>query len=369
MRERKGRFDYFLMATVTLLIFWGVIILVSISFPLSQERFGHPGFYLLRHLLGLSFGFLLGLAALKTPLSLIKKRTPIFLLVNLFLMLLVFTPKIGITLGGATRWINLGIISFQPSEFLKLTFILYLAAWLEARTEKTKKTAPPAYITAAAFFLILCLLGLFLIFQPDISTLAVIIFTSTLMYFSAGPPFRYFLMIFLAEIGALIGLMKTASYRFQRLLVFLKPEIDPMGLSYQAKQALMTIGAGGIWGVGLGTSIQKFFLPQPMTDSVFAVFSEEAGLVGGLTLIILFLLFAWKGYRVAQKSKNKFYKLTAVGITSWIVLQAFVNIGAMAGMLPLTGIPLPFISYGGTALAAELTGIGILLNISRQINV
>ncbi len=363
--------DYFLALIIGILILLGIVVLVSVSFPISQEKFGSPTFYLFRHLLvGLAPGILLGFLAFRVSLSLLKKWTPIFLLANLFLMILVFVPKIGFTLGGASRWINLGIVSFQPSEFLKLTFILYLAAWLSARTENPlfahRKKMIAASATTTAFFVILGIIGLLLTLQPDISTLAVIVISATFMYFSAGYPLKYVFMIVLVELGALIVLIKTASYRFERLLVFLKPELDPMGLSYQIKQALMTIGSGGLLGVGLGMSTQKFFLPQPMADSIFAVFAQETGFLGSLILIVLFLLFAWRSYAIAKKTQNKFYKLTVVGISSWITLQAFVNIGAMVGILPLTGIPLPFVSYGGTALVTELTAAGILLNISKN---
>lgn len=358
--------DYVLALVVGFLLLLGIVILVSVSFPLSQEKFNSPTFYLFHHLLvGMIPGLILGLLAFKIPLSRLKKWAPIFLLVSLFFMVLVFVPKIGMSLGGAARWINLGMVSFQPSELLKLTFILYLAAWFAARTERKKMVA--ASTTATAFFVVLGIVSLLLILQPDISTLGIIVVSSTLMYFSAGHSLKYVLMLVLIELGGLISLIKMSSYRFERLLVFLKPELDPMGMSYQIKQALITVGSGGILGIGLGMSLQKFLLPQPMADSIFAVFSEETGFMGGLILIILFLIFAWRGYTIAKKSQDKFYKLTAVGISSWITLQAFVNIGAMVGILPLTGIPLPFISYGGTALVVELAGVGILLNISKNI--
>ncbi len=160
---------------------------------------------------------------------------------------------------------------------------------------------------------------------------------------------------------------QLAPYRVNRLLVFFNPGIDPMGIGYQLKQSLIAVGSGGITGVGLGMSIQKLgFLPQPISDSIFAVFSEEAGFVGSLFLIFLFLIFLWRGLKIAKETGNRFCQLTALGITSWIVIQAFVNIGAMIGILPLTGIPLPFIGYGGSALVTTLIGAGILLNISKN---
>jgi len=167
----------------------------------------------------------------------------------------------------------------------------------------------------------------------------------------------------------LFSLIKLAPYRAARLLVFLKPETDPMGMGYQIKQALIAIGSGGIFGLGLGTSGQRLgFLPQSMADSIFAIMAEETGFVGGLILIALFLVFLWRGFKIGKSSQNKFSQLLAVGISSWIVIQAFINIGSMVGILPLTGIPLPFISYGGSALVSELIGVGILLNISKNKN-
>lgn len=167
----------------------------------------------------------------------------------------------------------------------------------------------------------------------------------------------------------MLTLIKLAPYRAARLLVFLKPEIDPMGIGYQIKQALIAVGSGGISGLGLGMSQQRLgFLPQSISDSIFAILAEETGFIGCLILIFLFLIFLWRGFEIAKVSQNKFSQLAALGITSWITLQALTNIGSMIGILPLTGIPLPFISYGGSALVSELAGVGILLNISKQIS-
>ena len=362
----KDKPDYILLSVVAILILLGIVILASVSATLSQEKFGSPTFYLFRHILvGLVPGILLGFLAFKIPLSFLKKWTPALFLINLFLMVLVFIPKIGITLGGSSRWINLGITSFQPSELLKITFILYLAFWLSAKTEKTKDSKFPTLI---AFLVIIGLVSLLLIFQPDISTLGIIVGCAILMYFLAGTPFKHSLLILATSLAGLAVLIRIAPYRLDRFLVFIKPDIDPMGISYQIKQALIVVGSGGILGTGLGTSILRFrFLPQSMSDSIFAIFSEEAGFIGGLILISLFLIFAWRGFAIAKKIQNKFYRLTALGITSWIVLQTFINIGSMVGILPLTGIPLPFISYGGSAIVAELIGVGILLNISKNL--
>jgi len=357
--------DYFLISTVAILILLGVLILASVSAALSQEKFGSPTFYLFRHFIfGLVPGLILGFAAYKIPLDLLKKLAPFLLLASLILMVLVFVPVIGLNLGGASSWINLGITSFQPSELLKLTFILYLAAWLSVRMEKSKKETSATLIAFAAILLVITLL---LIFQPDVGTLGILVLTGSLIYFLAGTPLKHAFLIFLAVLAGLAALLQTAPYRLNRLLAFIRPDIEPMGISYQIKQALIAIGSGGILGRGFYMSVQKFgFLPQPMADSIFACFSEETGFVGSLSLIILFLIFAWLGFSVAKNAKPGFPRLTALGITGWLTLQALINIGSMVGILPLTGIPLPFISYGGSALVVELIGIGLLLNISKN---
>jgi len=363
--EQKTHPDYILASVVGILIILGIIILASVSSAISYEKFGSPNFYLFHYLLyGLLPGILLGFIAYKISLESWKKWAPFLLLVNLFLMALVFFPKIGITLGGASRWINLGFASFQPSEFLKLTFILYLAVWLPSLMEKTKKNLSK---NLAAFLTVLGLIAVLLIFQPDISTLGIIAACGILTYFLSGAPSKYILAIVAGGLAILGVLIKIAPYRLERILVFLRPDIDPMGMSYQIKQALITVGSGGIWGKGLGMSLQKFgFLPQPMSDSIFAIFSEETGFIGSFVLIALFLILAWRALRIAKKTFNSFNRLACSGITSWLVIQALINIGAMVAILPLTGIPLPFISYGGSGVIAELVGVGILLNISKK---
>ncbi|MBI2626275.1 MAG: putative lipid II flippase FtsW [Candidatus Nealsonbacteria bacterium] len=367
MKDSKtGHPDYILASVVGILILLGVVILTSVSTVISQEKFGSPNFYLMRHLLyGILPGLILGYAAYRIPLEFWKKRAPILLLASLFLMILVFFPKIGINSGGASRWINLGITSFQPSELLKISFILYLAAWLPSLREKTKKNLSR---TLSAFLAIMGIIGLLLALQPNVSTLGIIITCGILMYFLTGMPAKHALGIITSIVAIFAVLVKIAPYRMERVLVFLNPNLDPMGKSYQLKQALIAIGSGGIFGKGLGMSIQKFgFLPEPMADSIFAVLSEETGLIGSLIIVSLFLIFAWRGLKIAKKSADSFQKLACAGIIFWITIQAFVNMGSTIGILPLTGIPLPFISYGGSAIAAELFGIGILLNISRHL--
>lgn len=364
MTKKYNKPDYILLGTVGFLVAAGILILSSISAPFSLEKFGNT-YYFLNHQIvyGLIPGLIFGFLAFKIKLSSIKKWAPFLLLANLLLMVMVFVPNIGLKIEGAARWISLGPISFQPSEFLKIAFILYLAAWLTGRTTVQKSFNQ----TLLAFFIILGLIALTLIFQPDISTLGVIFLVAILMYFTNNTPFWHSILMIFLGIVSLFALAKIAPYRAERLAVFFNPNIDPMGIGYQLKQSLIAVGSGGATGVGLGMGIQKLgSLPQPISDSIFAVFSEETGFVGASFLILLFLLFLWRGLKIAKEAQDRFCQLTALGITCWIIIQAFVNIGAMIGIVPLTGIPLPLISYGGTSLVATLTAIGILLNISKN---
>jgi cell division protein FtsW len=285
---------------------------------------------------------------------------------------MIFLPNFGVEIGGAQRWLKIGNISFQPSEFLKVTFFLYLASFLTSnfREKKSKifiKETKESWKKFISFLLILAVIAILLILQPDISTLGIIIFIALLMYFLGKAPIWH-ILVFLIIIGVLFsGLIKIAPYRIERILVFLNPEMDPLGAGYQIKQSLIAIGSGGVWGRGLGLSQQKLgFLPQSLSDSIFSIFAEETGFIGAIFLVFLFLFLFWRSLRIAKSAPDSFSQLLALGLGSHLIFQAFVNISALIGILPLTGIPLPFISYGGSALVTNLTEIGLLLNISKQ---
>jgi cell division protein FtsW len=366
--------DYILIVATAILIILGILILASVSTALSQKEFGSPYYFLTHQILfGVIPGLILATLAFRVSLNFLKKWAPFLLLMNLVLSAMVFLPKIGATFGGATRWLSLGKMTFQPSEFLKLTFVLYLAAWLASRTPQqgkfnARQSEKNFSQTLLAFLILIGFISGLLILQSDASTLGIIILVGILMYFSSGTPFWHVILITLIGIGGFISAIRLTPYRMKRLMVFLNPETDPLGTGYQIKQALIAVGSGGIFGLGLGMSRQKFgFLPHAMSDSIFAIFSEETGFLGAVILISLFLIFLWRGFKISKKTEDKFSQLTALGISFWIILQAFVNIGAMIGILPLSGIPLPFISYGGSALIAELIGVGILLNISKNV--
>jgi cell division protein FtsW len=362
------RISNVLIGSVLFLVVFGVIVLASASVSVSQVKFGSTYYYLNHQIIfALIPGILLAFLFSRINLALIKKWAPVFLLANLLVMTFVFLPYIGIKVGSSARWISLGMASFQPSETLKLGFILYLASWLEGRSKKkislpkTKKDLEENFI---AFLAILGLISMLLALQSDLGTLAVIFATGLLMYFFANTPFWHTIISGALVIIAILIFIVIVPYRLERVSVFLNPDEDPMGMGYQIKQSLIAIGSGKIFGLGFGMSQQKF-LPHPMSDSIFAVLAEETGFIGSVILISLFLIFLWCGFEIGKQSKNKFCSLAALGISSWILIQALVNISAMMGLIPLTGIPLPFISHGGTALITELVGIGILLNISK----
>lgn len=358
--KNKSRPNVMLLVTIGLLIMVGIMALVTASVPLSLKYAGNANYYLVHQLLwGLLPGLIFGFLAYKVPIPLLKKFSfPIFLIAYI-LMLLVFVPALNMSALGASRWIDLGFISFQPSDILKLATIIYLAAILT--NEKTKKKF-------ATFVAILALICVALLLQSDMGTLITIFCIAIIMFFCSKTKIKETLLIVSGTSIAFVAMILLAPYRLQRLMSFLNPQSDSLGSGYHISQALIAIGSGGVLGSGLGFSVQKFgFVPQSMSDSVFAIFAEETGFIGSVFLVILFLMFFFLSLNTAKKSGDEFSRLLSIGIGSWIIVQAVINMGAMTAILPLTGIPLPFISYGGSHLIVELVACGLLLNISAGI--
>ncbi|MEK7598529.1 MAG: putative lipid II flippase FtsW [Patescibacteria group bacterium] len=364
MKNQKEKADKILLFIIPALLVFGLVMIASAGVAYSKIRFGNSYFFFKRQLL---FGVIPGLVMLyigqKINYGFWKKIAFPLFFASVGLLVLVFIPGIGAKIYGASRWIQLGSISFQPSEMLKLSLIIYLAAWLESRGERVKDV----FEGLMPFMLILGLVSFLLIKQPDIGTLGVIILIAMSMFFVSGSRLSHIFAMGFAGILLLFMVIKTEAYRVSRLLVFLHPEIDPQGVGYQINQSLLALGSGGLFGVGLGHSLQKFnYLPEPVGDSIFAIIGEELGFVGALTLIILFVILAMRGLKIAKEAPDNFSRLLAIGIVSWIFFQAFINIAAISGIIPLTGIPLPLISYGGTSVVFLMFGVGILLNISKH---
>jgi len=285
-----------------------------------------------------------------------------FCIATILLTLAVFIPGIGMSHGGAYRWIDLGIISFQPSELLKIAFIIYMATWLsgmKGHIQDFKKGTIP-------FILLIAGIGIPLLLQPDTDTYLLIVGASMAMFIVAGGRIRDIILMGLMAVILVAVLAFTRDYVMQRIQIFFNPTLDPQGSGYQIKQSLIAVGSGGIAGRGYGQSIQKFeYLPEPIGDSVFAVYAEEFGFIGSVFLILLFSSLGLRGYRIASHAPDLFGMLLVVGIITLVMLQVLLNIAAMISLAPLSGLPLPFISHGGTALLAMLGAMGIVLNVSK----
>lgn len=353
-----------LMISVFALVVFGLIMIFSAGIALSYRIYGEPYYYFTHQLF---YGILPGLIiwAVIQHVDYHKWENlafPLFL-ATIILLILVFIPGIGQAHKGASRWIYMGPLNFQPTEIAKLTIVLYLAAWLSKRKDKVKDFME-GFIPFCA---VLMLMAVLIVKQPDIGTLGIIVITSITVFFLASGKLAHLVLLLIAGAVALFGIIKVAPYRAARLLVFLNPDADPQGIGYQINQALITIGSGGFWGIGLGHGRQKFlYLPEPIGDSIYAIIGEELGFIGSVALLVLFFIVGYQGFKIAQKAPDMFGRLVAGGITGWIVFQALINITAITGLIPLTGVPLPFVSYGSSALVVSLVGIGILLNISKQ---
>lgn len=364
--------NYIFIGLLAVLLIFGLIILSSASSVAGFEKFADPYYFVKRQLL---YGILIGVPSMwvlsRIDYHIWKRYAFPIVLVNIVMLVLILIPGVGVELLGARRWISLGGILFQPSEMIKLTFLLYLGVWLEARGKELHDSSTgfvPFMIMIT--FLVLMIAGV----QKDLGTMVVIGVIAVSVYFIAGAPWKHLGIIFASALAGLFFLIKilpmfipSFEYRAHRLTVFLNPDVDPLGIGFHINQALLAIGSGGILGLGLGHSRQKFnYLPEVMTDSIFAVLAEEMGFIIALVVVALYIAIMLQGYKIAKAAPDPFGKIVAIGITTWITFQAVVNIMAMLSLVPLTGIPLPFISYGSTSTATLLIAVGILINISRQ---
>lgn len=363
LNTKPNSIDKPLLLILATLLLFGLVMIASAGVAYSRTRFGDSYFFFKHQLFyGIIPGLVLLFIVQKINYNFWKKISFPFFIASIVFLILVFVPGFGSRIYGASRWIQLDQFSFQPSEMLKLSIILYLAAWMENRMERVRDF----YEGLVPFLAVIGFVSFLLIKQPDMGTLGVIILISMSIFFISGARLAHIGIMAISGFVALAALVKFESYRMNRFTVYLHPEIDPRGIGYQINQALLAIGSGGIFGLGLGNSLQKFnYLPEPIGDSIFAIIGEELGLVGAFFLVMLFVLFAIRGLKIAKNAPDRFSKIVAVGIVSWIFFQSFINIAAICGLIPLTGIPLPFISYGGTSIVFLMVGVGILLNISK----
>lgn len=360
MAKARSTPDFLIIFSTLAILSIGILMVYSASAIISFHKFGDYFFYVKRQLLFAGLGIMIMFGIMNVDYWVWRKWAKAGLIICFVLLVLVLF--IGDVRNGSKSWIGFGAFSIQPSEFIKIWMIIFLAKYLSENQKKivsfTRGMVPSLSLVFLAFGLIML--------QPDLGTGTVMVGTSIVMIYIAGA--RMLHLSGLAMLGVLgfAGLVAAAPYRIARITSFLDPWQDPLGSGFQIIQSLYAIGPGGLLGLGLGMSRQKFYyLPEPQTDFIFAILAEELGFIGGVTILLLFTLLLWRGMRVAITAPDLFGSLLAAGIVGMIAIQVVINIGVVTGMFPVTGITLPFLSYGGSSLTLMLVAIGILLNISR----
>ncbi len=360
----KPRADKILLISFCILVFVGFFIFTSASLGLLTREGGTFSQVAIKQIfIGLVLGSIAFFITLKTDFTHWRKYAFIIALISICLSVLVFIPKIGFAHGGAKRWIDVFGISLQPSEFLKIGLVIYFAAWLSKAREKISEFKYGLF----PLVILISIAAILILLEPDTGTFLIIFASLVGMFIAGGARWRDIFILFICCIIGVSSLFYVRPYIRERFLTFLDPGRDPQGSGYQIQQSLIAIGSGRFFGRGFGQSVQKFnYLPEPIGDSIFAVASEEFGFVGSSLLVLLYVFFALRALRVASKVNDLFGRLLIVGIVILIVSQSFLNIGSMLGILPLTGVPLIFVSQGGTALFIGMAEVGILLNISKK---
>ncbi len=359
---RTKQVDKVFIGIVVIMVIAGFLIFVSASLGLLARTGASFGSVAVKQILSIVIGCVLAFGASKIPYVFWRKWSFFIFVSAVLATLLVFIPGIGLEHGGGKRWVALGPLSFQPGEFLKIAFVIYCAAWLSRAKERVgtfKDGMLPVIV-------LLAIVGAILLNQPDTDTFIGIFLAGMGMFVVAGGKFRHLFVIILISLACFFILIQERPYLMQRVTTFLNPAADPLGAGYQLQQSLIAVGSGGLFGRGFGQSIQKFsYLPEPIGDSIFAVAAEEFGFVGGVLLISMFLLFTLRGFRIASKIPESFGGLLATGIVILIVSGSFMNISSMLGVIPLSGLPLLFVSQGGSAMIFTLIQVGMIVNVSK----
>jgi cell division protein FtsW len=354
--RRQISVDFWLAASVIILVSFGVVMVYNSSVAIAVRDFSDKYYYAREQLRWLIIGLISLIFFARIDYRRWRQAALPLMVVTVALLILVFIPGFGYKAYGAYRWIKIFFINFQPAELAKLSLVIYLSVWLSS-PEKNR---------LGAFLLLIGALAGLIVAEPDLGTAIVLGGTGILMFFGSGAPVREVIAVLAGFSVTGIFLAVLAPYRLNRIMTFLNPDSDPLGASYQIRQALLAIGSGGIFGLGLGKSRQKYeYLPEANTDSIFAIIAEETGIFGSVILLAFLLFVIWRGIRIARRQRDPFGRLLALGITGWFGVQSLLNISAIVGIMPLTGIPLPLVSYGGSSLVITMTALGILLNISK----
>lgn len=342
----------------------GLLLVYSSSFATGLLAFNDANYFVARQTIWAVAGIGLLLALMRIDYRWLRSISPLLMLAAIIGLLAVLVPGIGLARGGASRWIALGPLPpVQPSEFAKLALIIYVSAWLAGKGTHVKSFA----MGFVPFVTMVGLVAGLVLLEPDTGTAAVLVLTTVTLFFIAGASLSHLgALMAIGSVAALL-LILTSGYRADRLLAFVGAEHDPAGVGFHTLQLLIALGSGGMGGLGLGASRQKFFyIPSSHTDGIFAIAGEELGFIGAMGLLVLFAVLVYRGFRVVLRARDDFGSLLATGIVCWIAYQALINVGGITRTIPMTGIPMPFLSYGGSALAALLAAVGILLSISRH---
>nr|WP_208112708.1 stage V sporulation protein E [Aureibacillus halotolerans] len=363
MVMKKQTPDFFLFSVTMLLLAIGIIMVYSASAIWADYKFDDPFFFAKRQLLFAGLGIVAMLFVMQVDYWNWRSWSLVLLIVCFLLLVLVLIPGVGLVRGGARSWLGVGAFSIQPSEFMKLAMIAFLARFLAQRqkyiTQWRKGMLPVLGLVFLAFGMIML--------QPDLGTGTVMVATCMVMLFAAGAKIRHFIMLGLLGVVGFAGLVLSAPYRIKRITSFMDPWSDPLGSGFQIIQSLYAIGPGGLLGLGIGQSRQKYFyLPEPQTDFIFSIVAEELGFIGGVFVLLLFAIILWRGIRIALGAPDLYGAFIALGICTMIAVQVFINIGVVTGLMPVTGITLPFLSYGGSSLMLMLVAVGVLLNVSKH---
>jgi cell division protein FtsW len=362
--DARGRPDYWILGLTLALTCVGLLAVYSASFAIGYSDFNNVNYFIIKQIAAAAVGVVLLLVFYRIDLGLLRRYSPIIMALSLLTLFVVLIPHVGVRSNGANRWISIGPLpALEPSEFAKLAMIVYISAWLAAKGDQLKQLS----LGVVPFVIMVGLVGGLILIEPDMGTAIIITLTTTTMFFVAGASLRHVLALGIAGLAGAALLVAVEGYRSARLVSFLNPEKDPAGAGFHILQLLIALGSGGIKGIGLGASRQKFFyVPGAHTDGIFAIIGEELGFIGGAFVIVLFAVLIYRGFRASSRSQDSFNRLLALGVSCWIGYEAVINIGGITRSIPMTGIPLPFVSYGGSALMSALAGVGLLLNVSRD---
>ncbi len=362
----RKRFDPTIPTVALVLSLFGLVMVLSASQISAADKFGNAYYYFIRQFISWGLGVGVFFYYLRTPMEKLFEQRSIYLIVTVVMLIgvLIFGPRIA----AVHRWIDLGFFRFQPAEFAKLFLIIYFSGWFAAKGDKIKS----ALHGLLPFLAILTAMAGLIILEPDMGTMLIVVIISMAMFFIAQANLAQYFGIIMAGIVCLVLLIYAAPYRAERLTSFLNAKNgthDVLGSAYHNQQALIAIGSGGLWGVGFGQGTSKYsYLPQSHTDSIFAVIAEELGFVRSAGLILAYLYIAWRSYVISRRANSRFVQLLSAGVGIAIVGQALINIGGLLHIIPLTGVPLPFISYGGSSMVVSMAMIGLLTNASREVN-